>query len=526
MWVAILCLASAHASVLSAPAEPPLTPENINPRLVAAEYAVRGRLLDRAKELESVGRRTVKCNIGNPQALGQRPLSWVRQVLSLVLNADLLEAAEAAACGSSDGEALRALFPPDAVARARVYVDAISSAGAYSDSQGVLCVREEVAHFLRERDGCGSEARDVFLTDGASAGVRALLQALLGQPGVDAILAPSPVYPLYSALSTLLDGGAALYPLTEDAAGTWGIRVSDLEASLQLARARGSNVRALVVINPGNPTGQCMSAEEVAAVLEFAAREGLVLLADEVYQANVYNGGPARTGKRRNDFHSFRRALALLRQTKPQLAARAQLVSMHSTSKGFYGECGLRGGFFALDGNWDDGVRSQLVKLASICLCSNVVGQLAMGLVVSPPRPGMPSHDTFAAERGAILESLRARADTLAAALDALPGVTCAPAEGALYLFPRIALPPAAVAAAREAGVAPDELYAMRLLDATGLVVVPGSGFGQPDPEAYHVRTTFLPPADQLEQVTSAIAAFHRSFVDEFATPAAAAATA
>ena len=160
MWVcAILCLASAHASVLSAPAEPPLTPENINPRLVAAEYAVRGRLLDRAKELESAGRQTVKCNIGNPQALGQRPLSWVRQVLSLVLNADLLEAAEAAACGSSDGEALRALFPPDAVARARVYVDAISSAGAYSDSQGVLCVREEVAHFLRERDGCGSEAR-------------------------------------------------------------------------------------------------------------------------------------------------------------------------------------------------------------------------------------------------------------------------------------------------------------------------------------------------------------------------------
>ena len=69
---AILCLASAHASVLSAPAEPPLTPENINPRLVAAEYAVRGRLLDRAKELESAGRQTVKCNIGNPQALGEQ----------------------------------------------------------------------------------------------------------------------------------------------------------------------------------------------------------------------------------------------------------------------------------------------------------------------------------------------------------------------------------------------------------------------------------------------------------------------
>lgn len=122
-----------------------LTGETINPRVLAAEYAVRGRLLDKAAELEKAGRQVVKCNIGNPQALGQKPLSWVRQILSLVLNRELLEATEAAHAGNGhDGAALRSLFEPDAVARARLYLDSIASVGAYSDSQGALVVREEV----------------------------------------------------------------------------------------------------------------------------------------------------------------------------------------------------------------------------------------------------------------------------------------------------------------------------------------------------------------------------------------------
>ena len=139
-----------------------------------------------------------------------------------------------------------------------------------------------------------------------------------------------------------------------------------------------------------------------------------------------------------------------------------------------------------------------------------------MGLVVHPPRPGDPSHASWAAERAECLESLRTRADRLANALDELPGITCAPAEGALYLFPRIELPIKAIAAAREVGCPPDEFYALKLLDATGLVVVPGSGFGQPDPYAFHFRTTFLPPADQLESTIASMAAFHTSFIDEY----------
>jgi len=506
-------------ALLSAARADRLCGTTLNPRVLEAEYAVRGRLLDKALSLEAQGRPVVKCNIGNPQALGQRPLSWVRQVLALLIDPQLLEAAEEAHARADErGAPLRQLFEPDAVARARKYLEGIRSVGAYSDSQGARIVREEVAAFLTERDGCEAHASDIYLTDGASAGVRNLMQVMLGRPGVDAILAPSPVYPLYSALSTLMDGASALYPLTEDpTTGEWKVCVEELQRSIDEARARGACPRGLVIINPGNPTGQCMSLQEVTDILAFAAREGLVLMADEVYQSNVYNTpGASKT----NEFHSFRRALDTMRKTDPELAAQVQLVSMHSTSKGFYGECGLRGGFMALDGDWDDVVRSQLVKIASISLCSNVVGQMAMGCIVNPPREGDASYPKYVEERDAILTSLKARADTLANALDALPGVTCAPVEGALYLFPRIALPPKAIATAQAAGVAPDEFYAMQLLEATGLVVVPGSGFGQPDPTGFHVRTTFLPPMDQLEAVMAAFAKFHYEFLAKFADEA------
>jgi hypothetical protein len=144
-FVAVLAHVAEGSLLGKQQASESLTGATMNPRVLAAEYAVRGRLLDKAVELEKAGREVVKCNIGNPQALGQKPLSWVRQVLSLVLNSELLEAAEDAhADNGRDGAALRALFQPDAVARARLYLDSVVSVGAYSDSQGALVVREEV----------------------------------------------------------------------------------------------------------------------------------------------------------------------------------------------------------------------------------------------------------------------------------------------------------------------------------------------------------------------------------------------
>jgi len=237
------------------------------------------------------------------------------------------------------------------------------------------------------------------------------------------------------------------------------------------------------------------------------------LMADEVYQENVYGDAPP--------FTSFKRALAALRakgeagdSDAAALAERVQLVSYHSTTKGFIGECGLRGGYFELQG-FDEAIKAQLTKLASICLCSNVIGQITTGLMVRPPRPGDSSYDVYAAERGAILESLARRAQQIATALNALPGISCNAAQGAMYLFPQLTLPAKAVEAAAAKGMPADEFYCLRLLDATGLVVVPGSGFGQVE-GTFHLRTTFLPPEGMLTEVLATISDFHRAFMQEF----------
>ncbi len=160
-------------------------------------------------------------------------------------------------------------------------------------------------------------------------------------------------------------------------------------------------------------------------------------------------------------------------------------------------------------------VKAQLTKLASLTLCSNVVGQFAMGLMIKPPRAGEPSFAKYESERRAILDSLFSRAKRIAKALNELPGISCNAAEGAMYLFPRLHLPESAVEAAEAAKVPADEWYCLRLLDATGLVVVPGSGFRQVE-GTYHFRTTFLPADDALSDVLSKLARFHRGFMNQY----------
>jgi len=143
------------------------------------------------------------------------------------------------------------------------------------------------------------------------------------------------------------------------------------------------------------------------------------------------------------------------------------------------------------------------VKLQSIALCANSVGQIATFLLVRPPRPGEPSHETYVREREAILASLRRRAAIVEKGLNAVPGITCNPVAGAMYAFPRIDLPEGRT----------DSEWCLALLEETGICVVPGSGFGQ-RPGTWHFRTTILPPEDQLEAVVERIGRFHRSFCE------------
>jgi len=287
-----------------------------------------------------------------------------------------------------------------------------------------------------------------------------------------------------------------------DEANAWSMPVTELEEKLAVAKAEGIETRALVVINPGNPTGNSLPYANMVEVIEFCAKHGLVLMADEVYQENIWESTLP--------FYSFKRVLKEMPSAPP-----LQLVSFHSTSKGFLGECGLRGGYFEVVG-FDAEVQSQLLKLVSIGLCSNTLGQIATGLMVQPPAAGDASHATFASERAAILESMERRAKMLVDGLNALEGVSCNQPQGAMYAFPQITLPPKAITAAEAAGKVPDTFYALALLEATGIVVVPGSGFGQ-KAGTWHFRTTFLPPENEMEAVVERMAKFHAEFMRTYA---------
>jgi alanine transaminase len=480
--------------------------DSVNQNVVRAEYAVRGPILDEAMRLrEQLAAdptslpfdKIVACNIGNPQALGQKPISFSREVLALV------------ACPSLLAKAKSLGFADDVVARAEKYLAAVAPAsglGAYTDSQGIAAVRQEVADFIEARDGHSSDPSNIFLTDGASMGVKNVMQLLLRTPSSgfrDGVLCPIPQYPLYSATCAMLE--AQLVPYYLDERNGWGLSADELRRSLAQAKSEGTSVRGLVVINPGNPTGQTLEEPNMRSIIELCADEGLVLCADEVYQENIWD-----TSK---PFHSFKKVACDMGFADDPASA-LKLVSFHSTSKGFLGECGLRGGFFELHG-FDSALSQQLYKLASVCLCSNTIGQLSTGLMVNPPKEGDASFPRYKAERDETLASLKRRATRLTEALQTLEGVTCNPSDGAMYAFPQITLPEGAVAAAARASVPADELYCMELLKATGIVVVPGSGFGQVD-GTWHFRTTFLPPEDEMDAVAGRLKQFHGEFLQRY----------
>ena len=248
-----------------------------------------------------------------------------------------------------------------------------------------------------------------------------------------------------------------------------------------------------------------MDEDTMKEIVGFCRAHGICLMADEVYQENVYKLG--------SKFVSFRKVALDLKAFDGENPL--QLVSFHSISKGFLGECGLRGGYFELLGIPAE-VKAEIYKLASISLCSNTIGQMATGLMVQPPKKGESWYEQYANERDSILKSLNRRANILSVALNALPGISCTSIDGAMYAFPTITLPAKAIEEAKAQGVEPDVLYCMQLLENTGIVVVPGSGFGQ-YPGTYHFRITILPPEDKIADVVRLLGAFHGQFLSKYA---------
>ncbi|KAM9167086.1 alanine aminotransferase 1 isoform 1-T1 [Mergus octosetaceus] len=476
---------------------PVLSGSSMNPAVRRVEYAVRGPIVTRALQLEQELRQgvpkpfteVIKANIGDAHAMGQKPITFLRQVAALCLCPELL---------------LQDLFPEDAKARARRLLDACAghSAGAYSASPGIEAIRQDVARFLERRDGVPARPQDIFLATGASDAIVSILKLLVCGEGAEraGVLVPVPQYPLYSAALAELGAVQLGYLLAEERA--WALDIAELRRVLGEGRRR-CRPRALCVINPGNPTGQVQSREDIEAVIKFAYEERLFLLADEVYQDNVYAEGAA--------FHSFKKVLA---QLGPPYADAVELASFHSISKGFAGECGFRGGYVEVV-NMDPEVQQQLAKLVSVRLCPPVPGQIILDAVVNPPQPGEPSYEGFMAEKQAVLSALAQKAKLTQEIFNRTPGIRCNPVQGALYAFPRIELPPRALQAAQAQGQAPDMFFCMRLLEETGICVVPGSGFGQKE-GTFHFRMTILPPADKLQVLLQKLSAFYTKFVKEF----------
>ncbi|CAG8570675.1 3397_t:CDS:2 [Acaulospora colombiana] len=496
----LLCKRLSTSKFVGARRSKVLTYDSINSHVKKVEYAVRGELAIRAEKIkeklaknEDLGfEAVVNCNIGNPQQLMQRPITFFRQVAALTEYPDLLS--------PENQDHVKALFPSDAIERARKLLKQIGSVGAYSHSQGVPHIRQDVAKFIEERDGYPSDMNNIFLTQGASSGVQSVLQLIITHPDVG-VMIPIPQYPLYSATLSLFNARAVPYYLNED--DDWSLDIDQLTSSLANGRSKGCEVRALVIINPGNPTGQCLTERNMREIIEFCYNERIVLLADEVYQTNIY-----RPSER--PFHSFKKILRSMGSKYEDF----ELFSFHSISKGMIGECGRRGGYYECTGI-DREVVGQLYKLASVSLCPNVQGQIMVDLMVKPPKRGDPSHELYQKELKGIYASLKRRSEKLSGLFNSLDGVTCNDAKGSMYLFPRIRLPPKAIEAAREAGKQPDEFYCLAMLDATGVCVVPGSGFGQKD-GTWHFRSTFLPPEELFDGFCANLKKFHQEFLSKY----------
>ena len=390
--------------------------DNINPHVKEAKYAVRGELAIKSEEYRAQLKKgdpptppesplpfdkVISANIGNPQQLDQKPITFFRQVLSLLEYPPLLD----------NEQALRDSFKynQDVIDRARWLLKEVNSVGAYSGSAGAPAIKESIAKYIERRDGFPSDPANVYLSAGASSGVNTLMHVICARPETG-ILVPIPQYPLYTATLSVLNARCVAYELDEQKA--WGTDLSVIKESYDKAIKEGTDVRAIVVINPGNPTGASLSADDVKAVIEFAAEKNLVVLADEVYQTNVFIG----------KFTSFKKVLCEMQRDNPDKYQTVELASLHSISKGMVGECGHRGGYFELVG-FDKEVQAQIFKFISIMLCPPVVGQCLVEMMVHPPVEGEPSFELYEKEYNSIKDGLKTRATALYEAFKKMEGV-------------------------------------------------------------------------------------------------------
>lgn len=382
--------------------------------LAEVRYEIRGALTRRARDLEAAGRDIIKLNIGNPGRYGFQTPAHLREAIAAHLH---------------DSE-------------------------AYGHEQGLEAAREAIAAQQRARGARHVAVERIFIGNGVSELIDLALRALL-QPG-DEVLLPSPDYPLWSA-ATILNGGAPRYYrcLAEN-----GHLPDPDEIEAQVT----ARTRALVLINPNNPTGAVYPRALLERIVAVAARHNLLLLVDEIYDQILYDGA--------------------LFQPLAEVAGELPCVSLGGLSK-VHRACGYRVGWLSLSGDpaRSADYRDALQLLAALRLCPNATAQWA----VIPALSDAPTITALTAPGGRLHEARQAILDGVAAS-DYLDLAT---PNGALYAFPQIR--------ADRVPVFDDEAFALRLLEEEHVLVVPGTSFNAPDNR--HLRLTLLPQPAQLREV-------------------------
>jgi alanine-synthesizing transaminase len=388
-------------------------------------YDIRGPIMDHARQMEEEGQKIIKLNIGNLAVFGFDAPEEIQQ--DMIRN--------------------------------------LPNSAGYSDSKGIFAARKAVMHETQKQGIHGVTLDDIYLGNGASELIVMATNGLLDDG--DEMLLPAPDYPLWTAAASL-SGGTPVHYLCDESKG-WMPDLDDLRAKIT------PRTKAVVVINPNNPTGALYSDELLLGIVAIAREHGLVIFADEVYDKVLYDGA---------------RHTAI-----GSLSDDVLTLTFNSLSKS-YRSCGYRAGWLVVSG--DKRAAKDYIEglnmLSNMRLCANVPGQYAIQTALG----GHQSIDDLVCEGG----RLRRQRDLAYELITAIPGVSCVKPSAALYMFPR--LDPVVYP------IEDDQAFFLDLLQETRVMLVQGTGFNWAQPD--HFRIVFLPHEDDLREAIGRVARFLETY--------------
>ncbi len=394
-------------------------------------YDIRGPVLEKAKQMEDAGQKIIKLNIGNLGIFDFDPPAEILDHMRLNMRA----------------------------------------AAAYSDSKGLLACRETILLEMQQQQIQNISVDNIYIGNGASELIVMSMNALLNTG--DEVLIPSPDYPLWTAAVSLSGGQPVHYFCDEQT--DWSPNIDDIRAKIT------PQTRAIVIINPNNPTGALYSKDVLLSIIELARQHNLIIFSDEIYSQTLYDDAE----------HT---AIA-------SLADDILFITFNGLSKN-YQACGYRAGWMVVSGKKDH-AKDYIVgldMLASMRLCSNVLGQIAI--------QGALMHKSSINNLVAPGGRLYTQRDLAYNLLTAIPGVSCVKPKAALYLFPKLdhQLYP----------ITDDRDFIYQLLVKEQVLVVQGTGFNWPKPD--HFRVVFLPNAEELQYAITKIARFLEHYRQQHGT--------